>query len=335
MEDIVDKESRELNEMSRSQDEDENYFQKMSQVVKSGGHKLKSKLKPENVGLLLPGDFLPGIARCFDDEVALRVCQKSNHLYSWKSVACSNRPAIKERERESVSVVRNIRPKNRKTFLKEKTFYSAIDTNFYRKKCDEVLLHEQNFENKKHKNKEKRKKPCETRDTFYFDAFMSTAASGSEKQRALTEIRQLRKKAINAFLDDKFPEFQKHVNKKQKLMAFDTKENEELFSELLNLDESKDKERHEVNILRVPRPMPVVDDLLKCVKSKPVLFSDLQKAYIKAANETCVDVEKEDRLKTVVHLPVNKKINCQQSLTRRICFEVVQIIVRTLEEKGN
>lgn len=63
---------------------DELYFASLSRMLKTGGHKLKSKLKPENIGVLLPGEFLPGQKRVLKENVALQVAEKSNHLYTWK-----------------------------------------------------------------------------------------------------------------------------------------------------------------------------------------------------------------------------------------------------------
>lgn len=63
---------------------DENYFEALSRMLRTGGHKLKSKLKPENIGMLIPGEFLPTHKRLLKDQVALQIAEKSNHLYSWR-----------------------------------------------------------------------------------------------------------------------------------------------------------------------------------------------------------------------------------------------------------
>lgn len=189
---------------------EEIYFSSLSRILRSGGHKLKSKLKPENIGLLIPGEFLPAHQRELKNHVALQISEKSNHLYTWK-IAGEKNFAQRKRTSWSSLMSRNIRPKNRVSFPGEKAFYSGWDTTFYTVKCEEVLENEyynqleNNLNNHTKKRQismkkveiNKKKKSNDTKDSFYYTSFLERPFNPDV---AYDRIENLRKKALQMWL---------------------------------------------------------------------------------------------------------------------------------------
>ena len=198
------------------------FFASLAQILRVGGHKLKSKLKPENIGLLLPGEFLPGHPRILKPQVALQVAEKSNHLYTWKE---AGETALPRRKKSSLHshLSRSVRPKNRCTFQNQEVFYSAWDTEFYQSKCEQVLQNEyynqlENSLNSHNKKRQlsmkkieinKRKKANDTRDAFYFPAFLDR---NLDKKQALQLLTLLR-----SHVKEQFQEIQSEISKTPQL----------------------------------------------------------------------------------------------------------------------